>query len=162
MWSVKIAIALPDRCPALKYTDYCILNEFEAGRTTGFEIRTSSGDLDTTALRHAAGALIECGIRELVVIHFPEGAFARTLDGRDFWQSSLKLPQKYIAGSAGAGDAFCAGVLMGLHQGWDIQQRLKAGVCAAASSSRTPPAQVASNRYRIAWSFRNGIHLARL
>ncbi|HCB97477.1 MAG TPA: carbohydrate kinase family protein, partial [Verrucomicrobiales bacterium] len=124
--------------PALKYTDYCILNEFEAGRTTGFEIRTSSGDLDTTALRHAAGALIECGIRELVVIHFPEGAFARTLDGRDFWQSSLKLPQKYIAGSAGAGDAFCAGVLMGLHQGWDIQQCLKAGVCAAASSLSHP------------------------
>ncbi|MEC9132135.1 MAG: carbohydrate kinase family protein, partial [Verrucomicrobiota bacterium] len=124
--------------PALKYTDYCILNEFEAGRTTGFEIRTSSGDLDTTALRHAAGALIECGIRELVVIHFPEGAFARTLDGRDFWQSSLKLPQKYIAGSAGAGDAFCAGVLMGLHEGWDIQQCLKAGVCAAASSLSHP------------------------
>ena len=124
--------------PALKYTDYCILNEFEAGRTTGFEIRTSSGDLDTTALRHAAGALIECGIRELVVIHFPEGAFARTLDGRDFWQSSLKLPQKYIAGSAGAGDAFCAGVLMGLHESWDIQQCLKAGVCAAASSLSHP------------------------
>ena len=89
-------------------------------------------------MRHAAGALIECGIRELVVIHFPEGAFARTLDGRDFWQSSLKLPQKYIAGSAGAGDAFCAGVLMGLHQGWDIQQCLKAGVCAAASSLSHP------------------------
>ncbi|MGA0325942.1 MAG: PfkB family carbohydrate kinase, partial [Limisphaerales bacterium] len=47
-------------------------------------------------------------------------------------------PQKYIAGSAGAGDAFCAGVLMGLHESWDIQQCLKAGVCAAASSLSHP------------------------
>ena len=66
------------------------------------------------ALRHAAGALLQQGVRELVVIHFPEGAFARTRKGEDFWQSSLKLPPKYIAGTAGAGDAFCAGVLYGL------------------------------------------------
>jgi sugar/nucleoside kinase (ribokinase family) len=124
--------------PALKYTDYCILNEFEAGRTTGFKIRTDDGNLDTVALKHASGALLQCGIRELVVIHFPEGAFARTLDGRDFWQSSLKLPQKYIAGSAGAGDAFCSGMLYGLHEGWEIQHSLKVGVCAAAASLSDP------------------------
>ena len=124
--------------PALKHTDYCVLNEFEAGRTTGFKIRTDDGKLDTVALRHASGSLLQCGIRELVVIHFPEGAFARTLDGQDFWQSSLKLPQKYIAGAAGAGDAFCAGVLFGLHEGWEIQHSLKVGVCAAAASLANP------------------------
>jgi len=124
--------------PALKHTDYCILNEFEAGRTTGFKIRNEQGELDTVALKHASGALLQCGIRELVVIHFPEGAFARTLDGQDYWQSSLKLPQKYIVGSAGAGDAFCAGVLFGLHEGWDIQHALKVGVCAAAASLSDP------------------------
>ena len=48
-------------------------------------------------------------MKDLVVVHFPEGAFARTRRGEDFWQSSLKLPQGYIAGTAGAGDAFCAG-----------------------------------------------------
>jgi sugar/nucleoside kinase (ribokinase family) len=124
--------------PALKHTDYCILNEFEAGRTTGFKIRTEEGTLDTVALKHASGALLQCGIRELVVIHFPEGAFARTLDGQDFWQSSLRLPQKYIVGSAGAGDAFCAGLLYGLHEGWDIQHSLRVGVCAAAASLSHP------------------------
>src|SRR5439155_21986007 len=100
--------------PALKHVDYCILNEIEAGKTTGFKVRTD-GRLDTVALRHAAGALLQHGVRELVVIHFPEGAFARTRKGEDAWQSSLKLPPKYIAGTAGAGDAFCAGVLLGLH-----------------------------------------------
>ncbi len=124
--------------PALKHTDYCILNEIEAGKTTGFKIRQADGKLDTVALRHAAGALLQLGVRELVVVHFPEGGFARTRDGKDYWQSSLKLPAKYIAGSAGAGDAFCAGVLYGLHEEWDLQQCLLTGVCVAAASLSDP------------------------
>jgi len=121
-------------CPALKHVDYCILNEIEAGKTTGFKIRPADGRLDTVALRHAAGALLQHGVRELVVIHFPEGAFARTRKGDDVWQSSLKLPAKHIAGTAGAGDAFCGGVLLGLHEGWELQRCLLTGVCLAAAS----------------------------
>lgn len=120
--------------PALKHVDYCILNELEAGKTTGFKIRKADGKLDTVSLRHAAGALLQYGVKELVVIHFPEGGFARTRDGKDSWQSSLSLPQKYIAGSAGAGDAFCSGVLYGLHEGWDLQKCLLTAVCVAAAS----------------------------
>lgn len=120
--------------PALKHMDYCILNEIEAGKTTGFKIRRADGRLDTAALRHAAGALLQQGVREVVIIHFPEGGFARTRRGDDVWQSSLKLPSKYIAGTAGAGDAFCAGALLGLHEGWDLSRCLLTGVCAAAAS----------------------------
>src|SRR5277367_3723347 len=61
--------------PALKHVDYCILNEIEAGKTRGFTIRQKDGQLDTTALKHAAGALLESGVREVVVVHFPEGGF---------------------------------------------------------------------------------------
>jgi sugar/nucleoside kinase (ribokinase family) len=68
------------------------------------------------------------------VIHFAEGAFARTRKGEDFWQSALKLPQSYIGGTAGAGDAFCAGVLIGFHEGWDLQKSLLTGVCIASAS----------------------------
>ena len=124
--------------PALKYVDYCILNELEAGKTTGFRIRQPGGHLDKVALRHAAGALLQHGVRELVVIHFPEGGFARTRKGDDVWQSSLNLPPKYIAGTAGAGDAFCAGVLLGLHEGWDFARCLLTGVCVAAASLSDP------------------------
>jgi len=120
--------------PALKHVDYCILNEIEAAKTTGFRIREPGGRLDTVALRHAAGALLQQGVGELVVVHFPEGAFARTRKGDDFWQAALKLPPKYIAGTAGAGDAFCAGVLYGLHEDWDLQRCLLTGVCIAAAS----------------------------
>jgi len=124
--------------PALRHVDYCILNEIEAGKTTGFRVRLPDGNLDTVTVRHAAGALLQQGVKELVVIHFPEGAFARTRRGEDFWQSSLRLPQGYIAGTAGAGDAFCAGVLLGLHEGWDIPRCLRIGVCIAAASLAQP------------------------
>ena len=120
--------------PALKHVDYCILNEIEAGKTTGFRIRKADGALDTVSLRHAAGAMLQAGVKEVVVIHFPEGAFARTRDGRDFWQPSLKLTEKNIVGMAGAGDAFCAGVLFGLHEEWPLNQSLLTGVTAAAAS----------------------------
>jgi sugar/nucleoside kinase (ribokinase family) len=120
--------------PALKHVDYCILNEIEAGKTTGFKPRKPDGALDTVAVHHAAVALLQQGVRELVVIHFAEGAFARTRKGDDVWQSSLKLPPEYIAGTAGAGDAFCAGVLLGMHEGWELRRSLLTGVCIAAAS----------------------------
>ncbi|MBL9137738.1 MAG: carbohydrate kinase family protein [Verrucomicrobiales bacterium] len=124
--------------PALKYTDYLIVNELEAGKISGFKIRQTDGTLDTVSLRHAAGALLQMGIRELVVIHFPEGAFARTRKGEDVWQSSLRVPQKQIAGTAGAGDAFAAGVLFGLHEGWELAKCLQTAVCVAAASLSEP------------------------
>jgi sugar/nucleoside kinase (ribokinase family) len=124
--------------PALKYVDYCVLNEIEAGKTAGFKIRNPEGKLDTVGLRHAAGSLLQMGVKEIVVIHFPEGAFARTRKGEDFWQSSLNLPPKYIAGTAGAGDAFCAGVLYGLHEDWPLEKSLMTGVCTAAASLSDP------------------------
>lgn len=124
--------------PALKHVDYCIVNEIEAGKTTGFKIRQPDGRLDTVALRHAAGAILQLGVRELVVIHFPEGGFARTRKGEDHWQPSVNLPAKAIAGTAGAGDAFAAGVLLGLHEAWDLQKCLAAAAAAAAASLTDP------------------------
>jgi sugar/nucleoside kinase (ribokinase family) len=124
--------------PALKHVDYCILNEIEAGKTTGFKIRGADGVLDPVSLRHAAGAILQLGVKELVVIHFPEGGFARTRKGEDHWQPSLDLPSKAIAGTAGAGDAFCAGVLFGLHEGWDLARCLETGCCAAAACLSDP------------------------
>lgn len=119
--------------PALKYADYCFLNEWEAARTTGFKTRQSDGRIDPVALRHAAGALLQMGVRELVVIHYPEGGFARTRKGEDVWQPALQIPARSLAGTVGAGDAFCAGVLLGLHEGWELSQCLRTGVCVAAA-----------------------------
>jgi sugar/nucleoside kinase (ribokinase family) len=124
--------------PALNHVDYCIVNEIEAGKTSGVPPRTATGQLDANAVRQAATKLLAMGIRELVVIHFPEGGYARTSSGQEVWQPSLNLPSDYIAGSAGAGDAFCAGALWGLHDGWELSRCLETAVCAAAASLAHP------------------------
>jgi sugar/nucleoside kinase (ribokinase family) len=120
--------------PALRYTDYCILNEIEAGKTCGIEVRDAQGRLNSAGINQSAVALLAMGVREVAVIHFPEGAHARTAAGEVYWHPSLKLPEGYIAGSAGAGDAFCAGMLLGLHEGWELRRCMLTGVCAAAAS----------------------------
>jgi sugar/nucleoside kinase (ribokinase family) len=126
--------------PVLKYVDYLILNEVDAGRAAGFRVRSPEGRLDPVTLRHAAGALLQQGVRELVIIHFPEGALARNRRGEDVWQPALKVPAKTIASTVGAGDAFCAGTLWGLHEGWELQRSLLTGVCIAAASLSSPTA----------------------
>jgi sugar/nucleoside kinase (ribokinase family) len=62
--------------PALKYVDYLILNEFEAGQTVGIELRDPSGALRGQRLRETAEKLLQAGNSELVVIHMPEGGYA--------------------------------------------------------------------------------------
>ena len=124
--------------PALKYTDCLILNELETARITGFKTREPDGKLDTVSLRHAAGALLQLGVKELIVIHFPEGSFARTRKGEDVWQPSVKLPAKAVAGTNGAGDAFAAGFLWGLHEEWPVTRCLETAVALAAACCTDP------------------------
>ncbi len=119
--------------PALPYVDVCIMNEFEAGRVTGRTIRTGEL-LDRSSLREAMGALIEAGVRERVVVHFPEGACALGRDGSWHEHGSVLLPQGYIKGAAGAGDAFTAGVLLAWHESKSVEEALQIGVCAAAAN----------------------------
>jgi sugar/nucleoside kinase (ribokinase family) len=118
--------------PALKHTDYAILNEFEAERTTDLCIRTEKG-LDLEQLRLAAQTLLEEGVRAWVVIHFPEGAIAAGRDGSYLEQGSVRIPQKEIIGSTGAGDAFGSGLLYGLHEEKPMEECLRLAVCAAAA-----------------------------
>jgi len=123
--------------PALKYTDYAILNEFEAGRTTGHALKPNDTP-DPAAIRASARDLLDLGVGKLVCIHMPEGGYALTADGREVWQPALQLPDGYIKGAAGAGDAFCAGMLFGIHEQWDITRTLQLASCAAAQSLSRP------------------------
>jgi len=117
--------------PALQYADYAILNELEAGRTTGRDLKPNDKP-DPKAIRAAAEELLHLGVKRLVCIHMPEGGYVRTADGQELWQPSLQLPPGYIRGGAGAGDAFCAGMLYGIHEQWDLARSLKLAVAAAA------------------------------
>ncbi len=119
--------------PALKHVDVCIMNEFEAGRVTGRKIRNGEA-LDRAELRAAMETLLEKGVREWVVVHFPEGGCAYGRDGSWHEHGSVVLPRDYIKGAAGAGDAFTAGVLLGWHNGTSMEEALRYGVCAAAAN----------------------------
>ena len=133
--------------PALKYVDVCIMNEFEAGRVTGRRVRLapSPGEpcapeqhqqtaLDRVELRAAMQQLLDAGVRERVVVHFPEVGCALGRDGDWYEHGSVQLPADYIKGAAGAGDAFTAGVLLGWHEGKPVAEWLRIGICAAAAN----------------------------
>jgi len=111
--------------PCLPYVDYLIVNEIEAGATTGQPIRSGDGQINSRALLQAAQALFDSGVKELVAIHFPEGGYARTRDGRQCFEPSFLVAPDEIRGAAGAGDAFCAGMLYGLHEGLPLNHVLK-------------------------------------
>ncbi|MGA7391789.1 MAG: carbohydrate kinase family protein, partial [Terrimicrobiaceae bacterium] len=119
--------------PALRFCDYCVLNEFEAERTTGIQI-VREGKIDIGAASTAAHALLDAGVREWVVIHFPAGSIAVGSGGQELVQASISMPQARIVGTVGAGDAFAAGVLFGLHERKPMDVALNYGVCAAAAS----------------------------
>lgn len=123
--------------PALPFVDYLIVNEFEASRSTGVKV-TVDGKIRFDLLSQAAAKLLEAGVGEWVVIHCPEGALARGATGEETIHGSVIVPAGEIAGTAGAGDAFAAGVLMGLHDDRPIRECLKMGVCAAASNLTDP------------------------
>ena len=113
--------------PALNHIDYLIVNEIEAGECTGIPIRKTDGSFDGDALAEAARKLHR---NNLVVVHLPEGAFALGTEG-ELWVPSK--PLKKIVSSVGAGDAFAAGLLYGLHEEWPLQQCLDLGHLAAAA-----------------------------
>ena len=119
--------------PVLPYIDYLIINEFEASKITGVDVKVD-GRVDFAALSKAAARIFELGVREWVIIHCPAGALARNIKGEETVLGSVDVPADYIVGTAGAGDAFAAGALMGLHDGKPIAESLRIAACAAASN----------------------------
>ncbi len=109
--------------PCLAYTDYLIINETEAGKLTGFEPTDQN-------IKKIAYRLKELGVREKVIIHMPDYAVCLSDEGYNTL-SSYCLPKDYIKGTTGAGDAFCAGALIGIYKGWTDKEVLDFGSAAA-------------------------------
>lgn len=120
--------------PALRYTNYCIINELEAQQTTGVVLRDEDGTLHPERMEEALQKLFDLGVSTWAVIHCPEMGCGRAADGSFCRQDSLKLPKGYIQGTVGAGDAFCAGVLYAAEHGWSLAEALKLAACTAAAS----------------------------
>jgi sugar/nucleoside kinase (ribokinase family) len=118
---------------SLPFVDILFINEFEAAMLTGMET-SCNGNVLRSSCYEAASRVLAMGVNEWVVLHFPEGVIAVGKNGQSLFQPSVNLPAGMIAGAVGAGDAFAAGVLAGVHDNRDFGECLKLGVCAAASS----------------------------
>lgn len=117
---------------ALPYTDNAIMNEIEACGVSGLPPRDGEGRLITENIRATMEQLMACGVGQRVIIHCPEAGFCLSRDGVFTAVPSLKLPAGYIKGTVGAGDAFCAGCLYGICNGYTDQEILEFASGAAA------------------------------
>ncbi len=112
--------------PCLPYTDNLIINEVEAGRLVGIEANEGN-------LQEIAEKLRALGVKKRVVIHTPTLGVCVSENGF-FRVSSYDLPDGYIKGTTGAGDAYCAGVLLGIYRGWSEEECLAFGSASATAS----------------------------
>ena len=125
--------------PVLPHVDLLFVNDFEAEKLTGLALRAAAdAPIGRERVETAARRLLDAGVREAAIIHFPEAACAVDRRGAIHWQPSFDHPPEHIKGTAGAGDAFAAGVLYARHEDRPLPEALRFGVCAAASCLSDP------------------------
>jgi len=131
----------------LPYVDHLIINEIEAGLILNQALQQAT----ILEIEQAARILIEeYHVQRTVTIHFDRGAVCVSRENDQnlecFKQGSLCLPNGFIKGAVGAGDAFAAGIIYGIYKKWSIKERLSCAVCVAAMclGDETPYAGVGS------------------
>ena len=113
--------------PCLKYTDNVIINESEAGKIAGIEPTREN-------LKAIAEKIMSYGIGERVIIHMPALSVCLSKSGEYTESPSYSLPAGFIKGTTGAGDAFCAGALLGIYLGKSDKEILEISAKAAVGA----------------------------
>lgn len=138
--NLELCTVTPDRLrglvlPCLPHLDTLVVNDSEIGVLA--RLKTARcGKTDVQACTAAAAAMLERGAMRLVAVHFPEGAVVVTRDSETIFVPSVRVPLEAIVGPNGAGDAFAAGFMYGLHEHWSLEDSLWMGHAAAACSLR--------------------------
>ena len=122
-FAAKVGASLP-------YSDFLIINEIEAGRATGVTVRDGEGKLIEAALLEAGERLLAAGVAKGAIIHAPEICFWFAPGATPVVTRSRPVDPTEIVSTVGAGDAFCAAVLYGLHENWQVEQ-----ICAVAHAA---------------------------
>lgn len=121
--------------PALKYCDYCIINELECCAIWGIKPYSADGKLDIEILKKAMKRTAEVGIHEKLIVHARSIGICYDVKTESFTEAySLNIPEELIKGNTGAGDAYCAGCLYGIYNGYSDEELLEFASGAAASS----------------------------
>lgn len=124
---------------ACKFSNYCSINELEAEEITGCKIVTKQKEIDELELKKALFTLKDFGISDWVVIHWAKAGYGLDVATNTIYKvPSLNLPEGFIKGTTGAGDAYCAGILYSAYLGLSLEKALSiASATAAASLSET-------------------------
>lgn len=115
---------------ALPQTDYLFLNEVEAARATGLV----TDPADEASLTAAACHLLAKGVCRSVILHTPALGLWFGADGTVLTRRPDPVLPEDIISPVGAGDAFAAGCLYGIHEGWTPDACLRLGHRAAAAA----------------------------
>jgi Sugar kinases, ribokinase family len=126
--------------PSLKYLDYCIINEAEAGKITGVKVTKCDGTVDDDAIPEVCRRLRGYGVSDWIVIHARDNSYGLDKDGTYYQLGALDIPRSLIKGTTGAGDAFCTGVLLGAYRGMDLLDAMKLGTAVASCAILEPGA----------------------
>lgn len=119
---------------ALKYTDYCIINELEAEEATGIPL-LDGNQIIAENRKKVLDAIADCGVTTWVIVHSATESFGLDCkSGEYFSVPSLQLPDGYIKGKTGAGDAYCCGALYAAYKELSIVDAMKLGTACASCS----------------------------
>ena len=115
---------------AAPHIDYLIVNEVEAAQATGAQ-RPSKDAGDLTQM---AQSLLAMGVCRAVVVHCEDRIIWASAGGKTLVVEVPPVPVDQIASNLGAGDAFCAGLLYGIHERWPPERAIQLAVATAKSS----------------------------
>jgi hypothetical protein len=118
--------------PALPYTDYLIINEVEASNLTGIEPTNEN-------LEKISEKIMALGVKKKVIIHKPDVSSALSKEGFTL-VPSYEISKDEIKGTTGAGDAFCAGALIGIYDNLSDKEILEFASAVAMVSLFAPDA----------------------
>lgn len=113
--------------PILPFVDYVVINDIEAKFLSGYQGENMSDDV----LQNMALNILEHGVRQNVIVHSPKCAVAVDRTKQTCIAPSYWVDKKDIVSTLGAGDAFCSGVLYGLHQNLPLCKILQLGHASA-------------------------------
>ena len=117
-----------------EYSDYFLEADWE---------RLSAAQMEQalqTVFGIGLGDVSWAGVSRWVVIHAPSGAYGLDENNHLSHEPGKCLPEGFIRGTVGAGDAFCSGVLLAAYRSLSLDEALRCGNASAVASLRSETA----------------------
>tara|TARA_B110001450_G_scaffold55520_1_gene52076 strand:- start:2910 stop:3905 length:996 start_codon:yes stop_codon:yes gene_type:complete len=118
---------------AAPFVDFLISNEIEAAQATDTKVGPESLTSVKTLVQ-MAHKILDLGVRNAVIIHCVERVVWVGSDRNVFTIEIEALRADEIASNLGAGDAFCAGLLYGIHESRGPERAVQLGNAVAQAS----------------------------